>query len=695
MKLNPSTLTKFVDALPLPSVIKPIYKNDCETYYEVTMTEFRQKLHRQLNPTTLWGYNGTYPGPTFEVQKNESIKVKWINNLPENHLLPVDHTIHGACATPEVRTVVHLHGGRTPADSDGYPEAWFTNNFEKVGPIFEQEVYTYPNIQDAATLWYHDHALGITRLNVYAGLSGFYLLRDRCEQSLNLPKGNYEIPLVIQDRCFNTDGSLLYPRHANDCCTPSNPNDCCTENDLDCTNPCCPIDEASVVPEFFGDILLVNGKIWPYLNVEPRKYRFRLLNGSNARFYNLKFNNNLEFTQIGTDQGLLEHPVELSSLLLGPGERADVVVDFSNFKNQDLVLENSANAPFPNGTDPDTNTGVIMKFKVQNCLTSPDRSKVPYNLRELCKLPRATRTRTLRLVESTDECDRIMLLLDNKEWVHRISEIPRLGDVEIWELVNETPDTHPIHLHLVEFKILNNETFTFDTNGNVVPSGILNLPTENERGFKDTVKVPPNTITRIITRFAPFTGRYVWHCHILEHEDHEMMRPYEILPKRYLCCNTKESICGPSEECNCKKCKYNRIIADVELVLNSEESTQAEVDEAVELLENTMEEFNRSIELLGKKELEDTINEAKNILNNVQIGLKSRQYPQDSVDTLNKFINNAEIILNESQISQTKIDETCILLKMALEDFNKSMVIVNKDDLQSIINKAKNILQNL
>ena len=252
-------LKKFVDRM-IPRVLLPISKDKKATRYDVTMRQVKQTLHRDLPPTTLWGYEASYPGPTIEVERHENVYVKWMNDLPDQHLLPVDKTVHGASITePEVRTVVHLHEAVTPPDSDGYPEAWFTRNFQKTGPLFVQEVYHYPNDQRAATLWYHDHALGITRLNVYAGLAGFYILRDKEEKALNLPEGDFEVSLVIQDRAFNEDGSLFYPQQPE----PA---------PLSVPNP-------SVVPEFFGDTILVNGKVWPYLEVEPRKYRFRLLNG--------------------------------------------------------------------------------------------------------------------------------------------------------------------------------------------------------------------------------------------------------------------------------------------------------------------------------------------------------------------------------------------------------------------------------
>jgi spore coat protein A, manganese oxidase len=250
----------------------------------------------------------------------EPIQVKWMNNLPRKHYLPVDPSFH-AHEMPEVRTVTHLHGSETPQPSDGYPEAWFTKDFEEVGPFFEREVYEYPNHQRATMLWYHDHAMGLTRLNNYAGLAGAYIIRDKWGKSLNLPNKEYEIPLIIQDRSFNPDGSLFYPQQPDDA----------AEN---LPNP-------SIVPAFTGDTLLVNGKVWPYLEVEPRKYRFRILNASNTRSYQLQLDSNLSFYQIGTDGGLMRRPVKLKTIPMLPAERIDVIIDFSNMKGKELILKNN------------------------------------------------------------------------------------------------------------------------------------------------------------------------------------------------------------------------------------------------------------------------------------------------------------------------------------------------------------------
>lgn len=509
-------LEKFVDSLPIPEVIEPVSQINGVDYYEVVMKQVEQKLHRDIPETTVWGYDGVYPGPTFEVRTNVPIKVKWINDLPvEKHLLPVDKTLHGAePPNPEVRTVVHLHGANVPMDSDGFPEAWFTNNFEQVGPFFTHKIFNYPNIQPATTLWYHDHAIGITRLNVYAGLAGFYLLRDECEDQLNLPRGKYEIPLVIQDRSFNEeDGSLFYPSQ------PDEP------------VPVFP----SIVPEFFGDKILVNGKVWPFLEVEPRKYRFRFLNGSNSRFYKMRLSSGQPFIQIGTDGGFLDSPVVINELTLAPAERADIIIDFAGFAGQHITLTNDASSPFPDGdpVDPDT-TGQIMQLRVVLPQSGDDTSSIPA---VLCNSEKPTeqeaiRTRNQPLIEAQDQFGRLLLLLEGLMWFDPITDRPELGDTEIWNLINPTPDTHPIHLHLVRFFILDRRPFNvehFLATNEVIYTAPAIPPDPNERGPKDTIRANPGEVTRIIARFGDFTGIYPWHCHILEHEDHDMMRPYEVV----------------------------------------------------------------------------------------------------------------------------------------------------------------------
>jgi len=215
--------------------------------YEIAMREIEQKLHRDLPATTVWGYDGQFPGPTIEAEQGEPIYVRWANDLPDEHLLPEDTTIHSDLIpydTPGVRTVTHLHGGNVESESDGHAQAWFTRDFQQTGPEFEKKDYYYVNDQPPATLWYHDHSLGITRLNVYAGLAGFYLLRSDHERSLSLPEGEYEIPLVLQDRSFEEDGSLFYPTAISD-----------EQGGSDESYP-----DPSIVPQFYGDTSVVNGR---------------------------------------------------------------------------------------------------------------------------------------------------------------------------------------------------------------------------------------------------------------------------------------------------------------------------------------------------------------------------------------------------------------------------------------------------
>lgn len=505
---DPNTIPKFVDPLPIPKIAEPTLpynkSKDNEIMYNITMLEKKHRFHKNFPLTKVWGYNGYYPGSTIEVPKDVHIKVKWENKLPINHLFPVDHTLHGTMDTPDVRTVVHLHGANVDAESDGHPEAWFSKDNKFVGHKYTREIYEYTNHQPGATLWYHDHAIGITRLNVYAGLAGFYLIRDFLEKRLNLPERPYEIPIMIQDKQFNPDGSLFYPDNA----TP-------------------PVDNPvpSTPSFFFGNTIVVNGKIWPYMEVEPRKYRFRILNASNLRAYDLKLSNGEVFHQIGTDLGLLHHPVEINSFILEPAERIDLIVDFSKYKGEEILLENTVQGPPTPGMEN------IMKFKVCKDLTSPDTSTIPNELMPKHNInPALARVeRTMNLDETTDHYGRVMHLLNDSMWSDPATERPKLDTIEIWHLVNHFNFPHPIHLHLVHFEILGRKEFTaddFDEHGNY-KFNIDNLtpPLDYEKGPKDVVRTEPGQVTSIVMHFKEHTGDYVWHCHILEHEDYDMMRP--------------------------------------------------------------------------------------------------------------------------------------------------------------------------
>jgi spore coat protein A, manganese oxidase len=528
-------LVRYVDPLPVPPVVRSTGKPG--EVIDIEMRQFQAKVHRDLQPTTLWGYNGSWPGPTIEAQSNEPLNINWVSKLPTTHLLPIDHSIHGAeSSLPAVRNVAHLHGACVLPDDDGYPEAWFTAQGERGphGPKFNRRPSSYPNCQPSTTLWYHDHCLGITRLNVYAGLAGFYLIRDEAEKALNLPKGEFEIPLMLQDRLFRHDGSLYYPKVVNG-----------------------PQEHPIWIQEFFGDYNCVNGKVTPYLEVEPRKYRFRILNAANSRFYHLRlFNSDAtgkiqnetldvpSFQQIGTDGGLLPAPLELHYLLIGPAERFDVIVDFSGFEGKSFSLINDAPAPYTMGGQYLAED--VMLFKVTKPLSAKDFSSLPETLVPFEPLnpTYATRERLLLVSEKERPSDGYVIigLLGNARWHEPITEDPKAGSTEIWSFINTTGDVHPLHIHLVQFQVLNRQTFdvpTYQQTGRLVFTGRPMAPEGNERpARKDTIKSYPGYVTRVIMRFDLPQGAlvapgqellYVWHCHILEHEDNEMMRPYKII----------------------------------------------------------------------------------------------------------------------------------------------------------------------
>lgn len=530
-------LTPFVDALPIPRVLKPKEQKRDRTYYEVEMREFFHRFHRDLPPTKVWGYEGQIPGPTIEVEQNENVHVLWKNNLPDEHILPVDHTLHGSGEhDPEVRTVVHLHGANVEPESDGYPDAWFTRNFAKCGPRFSQKLYKYGNIQQPAALWYHDHAVGITRLNVYAGLAGMYFIRNENERSLDLPSGIYEIPLVIQDKSFNPDGSLFYP------------------STVDVVDPPPDFPDVSVTPGFTGDTIVVNGKAWPYLEVEKRKYRFRILNASNQRFYRISLDSGQQFIQIGSDGGLLQRPVRLDEIIIAPSERFDVMVDFSEQQaGSKINLVNMARTPFDFGAPPDPHTtGLIMQFRVVGGPVD-DTSTVPQFLSVVKRYNEcdACRTRDITLDVSTDMYNRLLFLLNDSEYNYGVTEDPEANSIEIWRFINPGLGVHPMHVHQVQFQVLDRIPFDvgyFNITGRVRYTGEPEEPPANERGWKDTVKCMPGFVTRIISRFGPYTGRYVFHCHILEHEDHDMMRPFDVIPADDTCYRKK---CGCKGRCSC------------------------------------------------------------------------------------------------------------------------------------------------
>jgi spore coat protein A, manganese oxidase len=495
--LDPGTLKRFVDPLPIIPLAQPAGKRTYPPnpagklpFYRMVMGEFESRVHRDLKPTRMWGFNGLSPGPVIEMRSGKGALVEWINQLPQRHLFTIDYNLMGAeHDKPDVRSVVHVHGAKVLPESDGYPESWFVAG--------KSSICHYPNRQDACMLWYHDHAMGINRLNIYAGLLGLYMIRDEAEEALGLPHGGFEIPLVLCDRKFTVDGQLAY--------------------DVS------PIPDAPWNPEFYGNCTLVNGKLFPYLEVEPALYRFRVLNGSNAQFFNLSLSTGQPIAQIGTDQGLLPAPVLAKIVSLAPGERADLVIDFSDSAGQILTLRIGP-------------VEEIMQFRVGR--VSSQGKRLPERLRPVVPLPESSsvRTRLLTLNEyKSPKGESMTMLLGGAHWNMPVTENPQLDSVEIWSLINLTEDVHPIHLHLVRFQILDRRSFDklhYFVKGELKFIGPAIPPDPGEAGWKDTVQAHPQMVTRIIARFEGYPGRYVWHCHILEHEDNEMMRPFEVLPAK-------------------------------------------------------------------------------------------------------------------------------------------------------------------
>ena len=611
---------------------------------------------------------GTYIGPVIVAARGAPTQIKFVNNLTAQHIFWrewTDQTLHWAdplhdganmCmmdAEPDeppegycedhyfgpIPAVPHLHGGEQPPEIDGGPEQWFTADGNCVGSAYYSMdgltpknycIYRYPNVQEAAPLWFHDHLLGGTRINVYAGLAGAYVLTD---PELSLPTGlhpvglrqgesgpvDYLIPLVLQDRMFDTDGQLYFPNFG--------------------LNP----EHPYWIPEFVGDTIVVNGKTWPYLNVEPRRYRFLLINGSNARTYELFLSNPVtkaagpSIWQIETDGGYLDVPIgikprtrPLDKLRVLPGERAGFIIDFSGFESQPLLLHNTARTPYPKGETPQGSTlGQIMLFRVGTSSSySPDLSYDPasgvplrppmirlvdptagalapgvsYTVRRQLTLNEVENPEPTVIGDITYPGGPLEVLVNNTKWSglqevngdfksrdeddftelngNFLSELPDEGATELWEIVNLTADAHPIHTHLTQFQLLNRQNFNrnkyepvYDAafpDGDFMPAygppksydyyapilggnpdvspylqGPARPPDANEAGWKDTVMAPPGMVTRFVVRFAPFDtpigetksyafnphsdlSPYVWHCHIIDHEDNEMMRPYAV-----------------------------------------------------------------------------------------------------------------------------------------------------------------------
>jgi len=578
-------LTPFVDKLPMPPRL--VFSERSRAVVRLETAEHR--FHRDLPPSRVWSYGGSLPGPTIEVNRGVELEVRWENHLtgplPAVVTVAPEYAVDGvpaqcmpgrsggrpdpAAAGLSGFAVVHLHGGMTQASSDGW-----TENIAAPG---QAVLDAYPNDQRAAMLWYHDHVMGVTRFNVYAGLAGLWIVRDDRERELDLPEGPpYEVPLLLSDRNFDLDddgrltGDLLHK-----------------------TDP--------EVMECFSPFTTVNGTVWPHLDVEPTTYRFRLLNGSNARTYRLVLTRDGEpdherITQIGSEGGLLQAPVSIpgQGLVLASAERADLLVDFSDLEaGTELTLWNTAAAPFDGAVADPSNAG---QADLDGLLPYPEvlRIRVGERHRSRRRVPQVLSTdfrrpsrdevgsaavRAIALVEQEAAMEGAPPMLTMRELVldpaaedpivtlvepqangeERVTRwrtvatrfedtttfFPMLHRPEIWRLINLTGDTHPIHLHLDAFRVLERHPATVEQPadgittrgtsatvrlGRAPEDGISHELDDNELGLKDTVRVNPNEVVDIVVRFEVFCGRYMYHCHILEHEDHDMMRPFVVMP---------------------------------------------------------------------------------------------------------------------------------------------------------------------
>ncbi len=635
-------------------------------------------------PTTVWGYGdkgfNTWPGRTFEVRSGRPLEVKWQNKLvdpatglPLPYLITgkdntsigygdytgrsvVDESLHWAYSlhgyegysieVDGVPIVPHVHGGHNDFQYDGNPEFFFSPGYGVRGPQWVEKKYVYDGSQPAGTVWYHDHALGITRLNVYAGMAGFYIIRDdfdtgRFGNPLDLPAFPYEAALAIQDKMFKPNGELFYPAF------PGDPfyGDFIFGEDADLPPDIFPGGGPTGLAEFFGDHMVVNGLIWPKMDVEPRNYRLRLLNGCDSRFLALQFievpagatdftsaDGPLDFTVVGSDQGLASSPTVVDTLLMETGSRYDIVFDFKTVTAGSRVIMKNIGGDEPFGGDipgPQVfgETDRIMAFDVVLPLDStvPDVSPVGLAAYAVSRVDNYAnydmpgtpdRVRKVALFEGKDEYGRLQPLLGTAEpatdyaenpiywpddevyryaglvdeddnmlpmegsiaWHSPTTENPALGDIEEWEIWNMTGDAHPVHLHLVHFEILDRQEIVFDSNADeegfideddepagdgvylvaqttVQHNSVAGDPATYGQGFrivgtdleeaygdpvprpaeyvenapKDMVTALPGQITRIKATFDK-PGRYVWHCHILSHEDHEMMRVLHVGP---------------------------------------------------------------------------------------------------------------------------------------------------------------------
>ncbi|CAI9087395.1 OLC1v1021452C2 [Oldenlandia corymbosa var. corymbosa] len=527
-----ATLEMYVDELPrIPKLLGYVTSGfgvPGPGSLTIGMYQTTWKFHRDLPATTVFAYgtstaSATVPGPIIEAIRGVPTAVTWENFLPADHILPWDPTI--ATAIPRkggVPTVVHLHGGIHPPETDGHPLTWFTGSFRETGSKWSQPTYTYPNIQGPGNLWYHDHALGLTRVNLLAGLFAPYVIKDPVsEAALNLPPGpDFDQHLVIFDRSFYKDGSLYINYTGNN-----------------------PTIHPQWQLEYLGDAVIVNGKAWPYLEVQRRKYRFRIINASNARYFRLSLTNGLSFTVIGSDASYLPAPVSSPNVILSPSEIADVVVDFSIANGDESILTNDAPAPYPIGNPVDGLNGKIMKFVIEpGNPVPPDTSTIPERIISYAPVDEAVTNRYIVLYEyQSSTGDPAHLYINGKDFMDPVTETPKPGSTEVWEVINLTKANHPLHIHLAKFQALKIQELV-DLEGfkscmmsqnnavacNVtshVTGNLLTVP-EYEKTWKNVVKIEPGYQTTVVVRFNlvandglyPFDVTaepgYVYHCHV-------------------------------------------------------------------------------------------------------------------------------------------------------------------------------------
>jgi spore coat protein A len=571
-------LKSYAQPLQVPSLANLANAGTPSAPYALRQISDTKLLHPSLPKTNVWRFDGSvneggignpgnayggYLGPTIVAQKGTPLTVSYVNGLGGKYpyWLPVDKNF--GVSRDQIVTLTHLHGAFVRGEYDGNPAV-------DAGYIANQiQTVQYPNAQRATLLWYHDHTPGATRLGVFAGLAGAYIIRDEFDTGAatnpnKLPvgygtgAGHYEVPLIIQDRQFSNAvvGDWLYPTTPQVAGGAGSYGMCGNGSDwygADTPGPW--------IGEYFGDEMLVNGLVAPFLNVEPRVYRFRVLNACNARFLNLSFVDRQHspppMWQIGGDGGLFAAPVPLkNSILLAPAERADIIVDFTGRAGATILVKNT---PLPKPyASPAPALGDVMQFNVGSKITDTTNNKVPpatLTGGENASLPTASTVRTITLNEWNAEMLRWYLTLtgDGAQqsgasggscFDDPISETPAAGAVEDWDLVNTTGDTHPIHVHLVQFQIVHRRANS--TPAASVANGAGVLP--QELGWKDTVAVHPGTTARIRMRFdlpgpadrlgfpsgvlskaaADPSTTYVYHCHILEHEDNDMMRPFKV-----------------------------------------------------------------------------------------------------------------------------------------------------------------------